>query len=275
MQTLEPDETVSVEWDPAQVHDLSAGGIFDILVRGSFLTTDPTTNKLTGAVPYDSNLLAALQIDGPVAAQVRRAFHQRRTDLQDDCTGTRGEAQRTALTNCARLATQAAEAVNGGGGVDDKLVEYFQSSSAQTRETVAEVFAAIADECGSTTGGIAEQYCRTDLYDACAPGVLAYTVPSRNVMVSCDTYFERLEAVTSECHEQDQASTTLHETTHLRDIKGTNDYGYGYEAVLELSAAQNLNNADTYTLFANGESSYPGLVYYLWYSLLTWVCVVI
>lgn len=39
--------------------------------------------------------------------------------------------------------------------------------------------------------------------------------------------------------------------THLRQIKGTSDYGgYGYNFVRSLSAAQNLNHADTYTLFA-------------------------
>jgi deuterolysin len=41
--------------------------------------------------------------------------------------------------------------------------------------------------------------------------------------------------------------------THLRQVKGTSDYGgYGYQFVRSLSAAQNLNHADTYTLFAQG-----------------------
>lgn len=42
--------------------------------------------------------------------------------------------------------------------------------------------------------------------------------------------------------------------THLREIKETTDYGvYGYEAVRALTAEQNLNHADTYAMFANGE----------------------
>jgi deuterolysin len=60
----------------------------------------------------------------------------------------------------------------------------------------------------------------------------------------------------SRCHADDQPFVTLHEITHLRQIKGTDDYGvYGYQAVRRLSAAQNLNHADTYALFANGEGS--------------------
>ena len=43
--------------------------------------------------------------------------------------------------------------------------------------------------------------------------------------------------------------------THLTQVKGTSDYGgYGYNFVRSLSAAQNLNHADTYTLFAQGKS---------------------
>lgn len=36
--------------------------------------------------------------------------------------------------------------------------------------------------------------------------------------------------------------------THLTQIKGTSDYnGYGYNFVRSLTAAQNLNHADTYS----------------------------
>ncbi|PTB77587.1 hypothetical protein M440DRAFT_1330302, partial [Trichoderma longibrachiatum ATCC 18648] len=44
----------------------------------------------------------------------------------------------------------------------------------------------------------------------------------------------------------------IHEITHLTQVKGTQDYGgYGYNFVQSLSAAQNLNHADTYALYAN------------------------
>jgi deuterolysin len=70
-------------------------------------------------------------------------------------------------------------------------------------------------------------------------------------MVNCPLFFSGLTALSRQCHAQDQATTVLHEMTHLTQVKGTSDYGgYGYNFVRSLSASQNLNHADTYTLFA-------------------------
>lgn len=253
-QTLAAGESTEVEWDPAEVHDMSSGGDFHFLVRGSFQTAPLNSTEITGVIPYDSNLLYS-HVDGKAASKVRRDFHERlsakmkRTELQSDCTGSNGQAQRTALSNCRSLAANAANAAANGSA--QKMTEYFKSSTSSTRSTVTAVFNAIASECGSTTSGVSTQYC-TDVLDSCGSNVLAYTLPSQSLMVSCPLYFNQLSALATRCHQQDQASTTLHETTHLRQIKGTQDYGYGYSSVQSLSSAQNLNNADTYTLFANG-----------------------
>ncbi|KAG8156725.1 hypothetical protein KVR01_013330 [Diaporthe batatas] len=248
-QTLAAGESVEAEFDPAEVHDLSTGGDFDFLVRGTFLTASADSTSIDGAVPFDSNVLAN-HVDGVAAAKVRRDFHEnlKRTQVQSDCTGTRGTAQRTALSNCASLAQKAAAAATNGSA--DKLTEYFKSSTSATRSTVAGVFNKVATECGSTTSGVSTQYC-TDTLGYCSSNVLAYTIPSRSLMVSCDLYFSALTALSTQCHAQDQATTTLHETTHLTQIKGTQDNGYGYQAIQGLSSAQSLNNADSYALYAN------------------------
>lgn len=261
-QTLAAGETVESEWDPAQVHDLSPGGDFGFLVRGSFLTAEADSTEISGAVPFDSNTVTA-HVDGAAAAKVRRAFHEqvKRTQVQSDCTGSKGSAQRTALSNCARLATAAASAASSASA--SKLNEYFKSSTQQTRSTVASVFRSVATECGSTTSGVSDQYC-TDVLSSCGSNVLAYTVPSQSLMVSCPLYFSGLTALTTGCHNQDQATTTLHETTHLTQIRGTQDYGYGYQAIQQLSSSQNLNNADTYALFANG--TYCAVLYAVSYA---------
>lgn len=258
-QTLKAGETVDVEWDPAEVHDLSTGGDFDFVVRGSFLTAEPGTTDITGAVSYDSGAVAN-HVDGAAAAKVRRDWQEnirrrlKRTDVATDCTGARGQAQLKALQNCQSISAAAAEAALNGSAA--KMNEYFKSSTQATRSTVAGVFKAIAEECGSTTSGISDQYC-TDQLGYCEPAdsVLAYTLPSQNVMVSCPLYFNELPDLESRCHGQDQATTTLHEATHLRQIRGTNDYGYGYSAIQQLTTRQALDNADTYTLFANGMSA--------------------
>lgn len=132
-------------------------------------------------------------------------------------------------------------------------MEYFSSQSSSTREEVAGVFNKVAAECDSTTSGVAEQYC-SDVLQYCSDGVLAYAVPSMSVMVSCGIYFAQLPALATRCHMQDQATTTLHEVTHLRQIAGTNDFAYGYALATQLSTRQALGNADSYTLFANGKS---------------------
>lgn len=155
-----------------------------------------------------------------------------------------------ALSSCRSLAAQASTAAASGDAA--KLTEYFKSSTSATRSTVAGVFAKVVTECGSTTSGASDTYC-TDVYGGCSSNVLAYTVPSLSIIAYCPLYYSALPAITSTCHAQDRATTTLHETTHLTEIKGTADNAYGYTAATKLSSSQALNNADTYALFANGE----------------------
>lgn len=108
----------------------------------------------------------------------------------------------------------------------------------------------VVTECGSTTSGSTDYHC-SDIYGGCSSNVLAYTVPSVGVIVNCPLYFSALPALTSSCHAQDQATTTLHEMTHA--VCGTDDLAYGYSAAVQLSASQSVNNADSYALYANGK----------------------
>lgn len=169
-------------------------------------------------------------------------------------------AQIAALDTCTGLATAAQQAALSGP--DAKMVEYFDSATAATRTRVAKTFGRIATECGaasgnsSAKGSISTQFC-TDVLANCndQQGILAYTVPSRSIMVSCGIYFNQLPALeTTRCHGQDQATTTLHEVTHLRAIEGTNDFAYGYRLATKLDTKTAVENADTYALFANGAS---------------------
>ena len=157
-----------------------------------------------------------------------------------------------ALSSCAQLAAAAASAAaSNSSGSADKMTEYFKAADNSTRGVVSGVFGKVAAECGSTTAGVADYYC-SDPYHACSDGVLAYTVPAQSYMAYCPLYFTELPPRTETCHAQDQATTNLHEVTHLRQVKGTEDYGgYGYDFVQSLTKAQNLNHADTYALFAN------------------------
>lgn len=251
-QVIAAGETIEASFDIAVAHDLSAGGDFKVVTEGAFAYANLDSTEIAGAVPFISNSVDAA-VNGEQAGKVRRDYIDlaKRTVVQTDCTGTRRTATTTALSNCASLARTAASAANSNSA---KMTEYFKSTTASVRSTVATVFNNIATQCGSTTSGNSRYYC-TDILSACSSGVLAYTYPSTSQMVNCPLFFSGLTALSRTCHAQDQATTVLHEMTHLTQVKGTSDYGgYGYNFVRSLSAAQNLNHADTYTLFAQGKS---------------------
>ncbi|RYP77822.1 hypothetical protein DL771_000919 [Monosporascus sp. 5C6A] len=242
-ETIGAGATLETTFDIAHTYDLSGGGAVDLSSEGVFAYAEPNTTEIVGVVPYSSNLLSA-EVDGAVAGEARSAFLGRRSIVQSDCTGSRLTAIRNALSNCASLARSAATAASSGNAA--KVTEYYKSSSSSVRSTVSGVFSRVATECGSTSSGVARYYC-SDVYGACGGNVLAYTVPSASYMVNCPLYFSGLPALSRSCHAQDQATTTLHEVTHLSQIAGTDDFGtYGYNGVRGLSAAQNLRHADTY-----------------------------
>ncbi|KAJ3479699.1 hypothetical protein NLG97_g8254 [Lecanicillium saksenae] len=247
VQHIPAGQSIEVNIDVAHAHDLSTGGKFSVNAAGSLSVVG--NNGVAGSVSYTSNTIE-VSVDGKEAAAARHAFTKtkKRSIVQSDCSGQRLQVTKTALSNCKKLAQAAGQAASSGSA--DRMEEYFKASDSRTRQEVAGVFSRVAKECGSTTSGVAEYYC-TDVGNDCGGNTLAYTSPSESYMVYCDLYFDDLPAVTSQCHEQDQATTNIHEDTHLNQIQGTDDLGYGYDEIRGLSASQELNNADTFALFAN------------------------
>ncbi|EFY85093.1 metallo-endopeptidase [Metarhizium acridum CQMa 102] len=169
------------------------------------------------------------EIHGSEAGSVLKSFLRadKRANFQSDCTGQKLSVTQSALSNCARLASAAPSAASSN---DAKVNEYFKDSSASTKNTaVSEVLGKVATECGLTNGGVSKYYAPTSPITAQAV----------------------LPALTSQCHAQNQATTDSHEITHLRQIKGTADNGYGYQNAMKLDTQNALNNADTYALFSN------------------------
>ncbi|KAI0810429.1 neutral protease [Xylaria sp. FL0064] len=247
-QTIKAGKTISTTFDAAELHDLSAGGAYDIVSKGALQYAAAGSNKITGSVPYSSNVVSA-KVDGAKASAAFKEFHAKRQTVQSDCSGDQLTATVNAINGAASLAQAAAQVA---GSNDDKLNEYFHDTS--VRDQVVDVFNKVAQETSSTSSGAA-YYC-TDVYNSCSDGVLAYTLPSQDYIVNCPLFFSYLPAASTQCHAQDQQSTALHETTHLSEIAGTNDNGYGYAAATALSTQDALNNADTYALFA--QSVYAG-----------------
>lgn len=203
------------------------------------------STELAGTLDYESNTLT-MSIDGALASQVAKSI-VKRTAVGSSCTGSKLTAVRTALSNCARLASAAATSASAG----TKLDTYFKSTATNVRTQVSGRLSAISSDCGSTSSRTTTNC--NDPYQGCSSNVLAYTVPSQNFITYCNLFFTALPALSSTCHGQDQATTALHEEAHAPAVysPGTDDLGYGYAAATRLSTSQALNNADSFALYAN------------------------
>ena len=248
-KTIMAGETLEVEIEMAELYELTETGTYSVSTAGNFLYAEEGSTELTGELlPYTSESIT-VDVDSEKAAKIETAVARltKRTIVQADCTGTRGTAIRNAISNCRSIATTAANAAAGGGA---RFQTFFKTASTST---VAARFRAVANDCGSTTGGVTRTYC-TDVYGACSSGVLAYTLPSANLFAYCPIFFNNLPAVSGTCYGQDQATTVLHESTHAPGVfsPGTVDNAYGYTASIRLTAAQALANADSYALFSSG-----------------------
>lgn len=228
------------------MYDLSSGGTVSVSSSGNV----PVVNgqDVSGTTSFSSNEIQ-VNVDGAKASQVTRL--ERRTTVQNCRSSSRRNTLDQALSNCAYLANQAANAARSGSS--SRFAEYFGTTSSNVRQTVAARLDAVAQECSSTTGGATTYNCG-DAYGYCSQNVLAYTLPSINSINNCDIYYTYLPAVAQRCHAQDQATTSLHEMTHAPGVyyPGTKDLGYGYQAATSLSTQQAVNNADSYALYANG-----------------------
>lgn len=202
-QHIPAGKSVEVTWDVAQTHDLSQGGDFNMLSEGVLQFAKVFDQKLVGSMPYSSNSLSSV-IDGIAAGKAHQNLLPKRTTLQNDCTGERGQAQATANRNCASLASAGYNAATSAP--DSKLQEFFKDASQNTRNQVAQIYSRVYDECSNTPGGSSRTFC-TDIGNNCGQGVLAYTYISQHDQVYCDLHFTT-PAVGS-CHQMDQVSISL------------------------------------------------------------------
>ncbi|KAI0165607.1 neutral protease 2-like protein [Xylariaceae sp. FL1272] len=214
-QTIKAGESFTTEINIAELHGLSEGGDFDIHSKGALRYATNHSNVIKGSGPFSSNVLS-MKVDGKEAAKALSKIHIKRSTIQNDCSGPELSATTAAIEGANSLAIAAADAASSD---DAKLEKYFGTAS--VRDQVS-----------------------------CSDGVFAYTLTSQDFMVNCPLYFNYLSAASTTCHDQDQQSTTLHEMTHLSEIAGTDDLGYGYDAATSLSTDDALNNADSYALFA-------------------------
>ncbi|PGH07192.1 hypothetical protein GX51_01979 [Blastomyces parvus] len=247
---LGPGESFEDEFDVAFTTDLSQGGRVVVKADGYASTADKDGDTLSGVVHYKSNELE-IEVDGKAAAGKDFASlnqFSKRARLTS-CSGTTGSATRQALQGAVPLAAQAAAAARNGG---QAFTTYFKTNDQQVRNLVAARFDAVTQEAASTTSGRTTYYC-DDPNGICSPNILAYALPAQNIISNCPAYYSLLPHLTTRCHGQDRVTTSIHEFTHTPGVfsPGTDDIAYGHQAAIALSTQQALNNADSFSLFAN------------------------
>jgi len=253
-------QTIDQYLDIAEFYHLEQS-IYNISATGFLPYADEGSTQLSGTpMPYLSNQLS-IAVDADKARQTTKAIDNfpvaKRVTIESDCSDLKKSALVAANTKCVSMANAAAEAATSG---DATVFEtYFKDSSSSTRSKVAANFQAVAKDCGANPVGDTTSHC-TDPYSYCTGDLLAYTIwkdtdslvnsGRTGTIYHCARYFNDLPAAPEQCHEQSQATNTLHEETHA--VAGTEDHAYGYTAIKELSASDALTNADTYALYANG-----------------------
>lgn len=254
-------QTLYQDVDLAEFHNLE-DDTYDVSTAGYLPYAEGGSRALCGSShSYTSNTLS-IPVEGARARQVTKAIDRleiKRTTIQSDCSSQQSSSITAANQECVTMANNAASAATSGSG---SLFEtYFGSSSTSTRQTVADNFQKIAQECSSTPGGNSESHC-TDPYGSCGGTLLAYTIwrdgggfgqsaSRQGTLYYCPRYFDVLAAAPAQCQQQSQATNTLHETSHA--VLATEDLAYGFSGVTRLSTEQAVVNADTYALYANGE----------------------
>ncbi|KAK3675510.1 hypothetical protein LTR78_004593 [Recurvomyces mirabilis] len=222
-------QTISKQIDIAEIYETPSDS-YTVTAAGSFPYAEADSTELSGkSLSFTSNTVK-MDIDGDIAAKVIYKvdrMHSKRTDLESDCSSTQLSTVKAALSNCEKLASAAADAAANGHGTI--FAEYFKTES--LRPDVATRLRDVAKDCAATTSGATTTSCK-DQYSACSDNVLAYTIPQKNAVFLCSSFFSYLPAVADSCHAQDQATTVIHENTHAPavDNPGTSDNGYGYSA---------------------------------------------
>lgn len=258
-ETLKPGSSVKRIINIASAHDLEAG-TYTILADGSVFAAEKKST-----LSYKSNTIT-VSIKEPSTAEIRETLEKRTVFDGADCTDEQRTATANGIKNCEKLARAAAADV-----IDPKstrVFEYFKTNSSETRALLNHRFLRVADECSRTDAGDTHVLC-TDMYGECTANgpLIAYTVWVNGYVTLCPMFYETRPPLPEACHKQDHATTLIHEMTHARAVfepdVATQDLAYSYENVTKLDTDHALNNADSYSLYANGKqmlsTSFAGL----------------
>lgn len=249
--TLAPGEAFTSVVNIAALHDVS-GGEYTISTAGVIPYAALNTTVIDGSISYTSNILELTLSNDDIGMVPRAVPSLDKRTILTSCSGAEDAQHRQALGQAVGVAGLAAQAARFG---DSSVFEaFFKTTDEGVRQEVAARFEAVSLEASSTTSGATTYYCE-DQFGYCSSNTLAYALPSQNLIANCPLYYT-LSSLSRYCADQDQTTTALHEFTHTPGVfgPGTQDLAYGLRASLRLTTDQALLNADSFALYANGES---------------------
>ncbi|KJZ77200.1 hypothetical protein HIM_03521 [Hirsutella minnesotensis 3608] len=176
--------------------------------------------------------------------------HVKRARVGEDCNA-KGDFVQQSLKTCSERAGLAAQEASKP---DSRLLQqFFKNNDQGTASQVSGLYNKIKQECDAVGGGSLNLVCPDD--NACGKfdAFANPNAPGGPQIMLCRGFFEISDGPSGgrRCGGLDAGSLMIHEMSHL--LGGTSDFGtaYGLAAVQSLSAAQNLQHADTYGLFAH------------------------
>ncbi|KAM3529539.1 hypothetical protein NHJ13051_001866 [Beauveria bassiana] len=151
------------------------------------------------------------------------------------------------IFNCASQATAAREAALHGSA--ERMEAYFYNSTQETRNSVADTFAKVAEVCNIENSRLYYTCDHSQCFGTDFGGVLRGSDPA-HVYLCTRAFFlpmlPDLNEVTSLTH------TIIHEMTHIGFVGNTRDHRYGLAGATRFrDTSLAVNNADSYALFSD------------------------
>ncbi|KAF5026948.1 hypothetical protein F66182_978 [Fusarium sp. NRRL 66182] len=252
-ENLSAGSSISRTIDLSTMYDLKPG-TYSVYAEGSFPSVSGESKKST-SISFKSRMVS-IKVGKASSAEVQQKASKRTIVDEERCTPEQLKATTASVQNCEKLARAAA--ADASDVHSARFVEYFNSNETQAREHVTGRLLAVAEECSTTDSGNTRALCYdNDGYCEFDGPLVAYTIWVSGRVIFCPLFYDTQPPLPVKCHQQDQATTALHEMTHARAVfeqeVSTVDYAYGYENSTALDALSCLYNADSYALYANGE----------------------
>ncbi|KAL0262566.1 hypothetical protein SLS55_001534 [Diplodia seriata] len=245
------------EFDVADLYDLSPGGNYTVKAEGTAFI-EPPTAYTDLQLNYSSNTLY-IQVDGAEAAKRKAAGLSAtgrlvtRAEIGADCSDEQKGKIRQALHYCRLMAWSGAR---GAEDADERFFYYFHTFERVVRDHVRCKFLAVAEECQERPGK--SWFTCLDSQLQCQYNTLAVTNPRTGLITLCDFAWQLRLVYTNVCHDDDLATTLIHEMTHVNGLHGSaTDDIYRHDKwpkCKDLDWFRSVNNAETYASFAQCKS---------------------